>query len=271
MMKKFLFFLIILISLGSAVFFLGWPHLTVPPGSYGVMRSKTHGLENQVIRDGEFRWFWYKLIPTNVKISVYTLSPVKRAIKSSGNLPSGQVYAALAGLEVDFSWEISGELTFSIRPDCLPEFTSWANIADDAGLRKAEEDLALRIENSALRRLKAYADNDDAEKMESIFFVSSLPELEDEIQQSFPEIENLSCTIQTVRCPDYALFQSVKSLYHVYITRQNSVLSQEITKDAEKRIYSKTRLDELGQMGELLTRYPILMQYLTFEKDLAHD
>ena len=267
-MKKFLFVLLILIIIGGAGFFLGWTHLTIPPGSYGVMRSKTHGLDNKVIRDGEFRWLWYKLLPTNVKISVYTIEPVKRTISTSGRLSSGDVYAALAGLDADFSWGISGELSFSINPDNLPQLSERENFSDDAGLRQAEERLAERIESFALQRLKAYAEGDDDKKMESIILAGSLPELNSDIQSAFPEIENLNCTIQVTRYPDYALYQSVKALYREYLAHQNTVLNQDITGEAEKRIDMRIRLDELARYGELLTKYPILLQYLALEKGI---
>ena len=264
-MKKFLFFLLILIVLGGTVFFLGWGQLTVPPGSYGVMRTKTHGLEEKIIRDGEFSWFWYKVIPTNAEVSVFTICPVKRTIRSSGSLQSGQIYATLAGLEVDFSWEISGELSFNLKPDYLPEYSVRENINDDDGLRKAEENLAIKIENLVLQFLKNYADNADTSKMEAIILASSLPELNSEILKAFPEIENLSCTVQIIRYPDFILYQSVKALYREYIGRQSAVLSQDTGKEAERRINSRIRMDELAQYGELLTRYPILLQYLALE------
>jgi len=270
-MKKFLLFLAFLVILGGALFFLGWAQLTVPPGSYGVMRSKTHGLDPKIIHDGEFRWIWYKLLPTNVKISVYTVGPVNHPIRSSGDLSSGQVYAELAGLEADFSWEISGELIFSIRPDFLPQLTEREGITNDEGLRKAEENLALRAENLVLERLKGYANDENAEKLESIVFGASLSDLNHEVQTLIPEIENLNCIIRFVRLPDYTLYQSLRALYQEYIARQNAVLSLDITKEAERRINSRIRLEELSQYGELLTKYPVLIEYLAVEKELLGD
>ena len=261
--------MLFLIILGGAGFFLGWAQLTVPPGSYGVMRSKTHGLDPRVIRDGEFRWLWYKLLPTNVKISTYTLGPVRRSIRSSGSLSSGQTYAALAGLEADFSWEISGELAFSIRPDHLPELAARDTVNSDADLRKAEERLAERIEAFVLQRLRSYADSEDEKKMETLSLAGSLPELDREILGAFPEIENLTCTIRSIRNPDYALYQLVKDLYREYISRQNAVLSPSIVSESEKRMNMNFRLDELAKYGELLSKYPVLLQFLALEKGLT--
>jgi len=269
-MKKFLFILFLLLILGGAVFFLGWAQLTVPPGSYGVMRSKTHGLEKEVIRDGEFRWMWYKVIPTNAKVAVYTIGPVKRTVNTSGVLASGDVYAALAGLNADFSWEISGEISFSLKPEKLPEFTERENISDDEGLRKAEETLGAKIETLMLQRLRNYANNANGEEINAIAFAASNPEMNGEIQSLIPEIENLNCTIQFVRIPDYALYQSLFSLYKEYLARQNVVLSLGVANEAERRINLRTRMEELAQYGELLTKYPILIQYLNIEKDIQN-
>jgi hypothetical protein len=267
-MKKFLFILFLLLALGGTGFFLGWAQLTVPPGSYGVMRSKTHGLEAEVIRDGEFRWFWYKIIPTNANVSVFTIKPVKRSIKSSGVLASGEAYAALAGINADFSWEITGDLSFSLKPECLPEFTSKESITDDEGLRKAEELLAAKVENLVLQRLRNYADNLSSEEIDAVSFAASHPEITREIESLIPEIENLNCTIQFARIPDYALYQSLFSLYKEYLARQSAILSFDVAREAERKISSRTRMEELAQYGELLTKYPILIQYLSIEKSI---
>ena len=268
-MKKFLLFLMVLIILGGAGFFFGWAHLTVPPGSYGVMRSKTHGLDPQVIREGEFRWLWYKLIPTNVRVLTFTLGPVTRPVRSSGSLVSGDVFAALAGIEADFSWEITGEITFSLRPEHLPELARRENLTSDADLRRAEERLAARIENFVLQQISAYAERGDGQMLQTLRITGSLPELDLEIQRAFPEIENLICVIRVVRFPDHVLYQSLKDLYREYIGRQAALLSPNVTSGAETRITMNLRLDELARYGELLTRYPVLLQFLALERGFS--
>ena len=268
-MKKFIFILLFLLAAGGAGFFFGWTQLKVPPGAYGVIRSKTHGLEPKVIREGEFRWLWYKLLPTNVNISVYTLGTVKHSIRSSGSLRSGGTYASLAGIEADFSWEIRGDLSFSINPVNLPEFTARENITSDEELRRAEERLAERIGSLALQRIIGYIENDEENKIESLLIGASVPELDNEIYRAFPEIENLSCTIQVVRYPDFTLYKTLKILYEEYLGRQSAILRPDITREAESRIDGRIRLDELAKYGELLTKYPILLQYLALEKGLA--
>ena len=267
-MKKFLFLILLLVIFGGAGFFFGWAQLNVPAGSYGVMRSKTHGVESNIIREGQFRWFWYKLIPTNVKISVFTLETVKYPFRSSGSLNSGQIYTALAGLNADFSWEISGDLSFSLKPEALPFLAVKENLLNNESLRKFEEILAARIGNFVIQHLNGMANNDNGNNMESIALLGSSSELNNAILSAFPEIENLNCTLSMVRIPDYALYQSVKALYSEFISLQNSTLRTDTLIEAEKRINTRIRMDELSQYGEILTKYPILIQYLALEKGL---
>jgi len=268
-MKKFVFFLFFLLAAGGAGFFFGWAQFSVPPGSFGVMRSKTHGLEANVIKNGELNWFWYKLIPTNAKITVFNINTVKYPIKSSGSLSSGELYMSLAGIQADFSWDINGELSFNINPEHLPAFTDRENINNDADLRTAEKELAERISSRALQRIISYMENADEAKIESMLIGASIPELEEDIYRVFPEIENLNCLIHVNRYPDFVLYRSIKALYEEYQARQRSILGPNIARGAESRIESRIRMDELAQYGDLLTRYPILLQFLALEKGLV--
>ena len=264
-MKKFLFILFLLAALGATGFFMGWTQLTVPPGSFGVMTSKTHGLESDVIQDGEFRWLWYKALPTNASVSVFNISPVRRSIRSSGSLVSGQTYANLSGINADFTWEISGELRYSIKPEILPELVRREYIRDDADLRTYENDLSSRIENLVLNRVKTQADSGDERVMETLLVTGTLPGLENEVLRTFPEIENLHIILRVVRLPDFDLYQSVRALYREYLSAQSIFLEEELMREAQNRIALRLRLDELAHYGELLTRFPVLLDYLHLE------
>ena len=265
-MKKFLFFILFLLVAGGAALYFGWAQRTVPPGYYGVIRSKTHGIESEIIREGKFRWIWYALIPTNAKVYVFSLGTVKNPIQSSGKLISGDVYAETAGINADFSWEISGDFSFSLRPDKLPELCATDNITDDQGLRSAEALLAVKINNFVLQRIREYAEAADESKLESLLITGTLPELNSSIEQAFPEIDALVCTIKVVRMPDFSLYQAVKELYKEYLTSQSNALKPGIIRESEYRVDMRNRIEELTRYGELLTKYPILLEYLAMEK-----
>jgi len=270
-MKKFLVFLLFLLILGGAGFFLGWAQFNVPLGSYGVMRSKMFGTEPELIREGELRWVWYKLIPKNVEILVFSPRLMNHSVRNSGSLPSGKIYASLAGLEkdfsVDFSWEITGDFSFAIKPDALPSLVVRENITTQQDLEALEDDYARRIESLVLRRLASYGE--DPAKMETLLFASFLPELNREIEAAYPDLEKVNCRVQAVRFPDFELYRSVRGLYDEYLARQRKVLEGDVTRNAENNMGTRLRLDELEKYGEILTRYPILLQFLAMERGLS--
>ncbi|MDR0450157.1 MAG: hypothetical protein LBH26_02715 [Treponema sp.] len=270
-MRKFFIILLVLLAAGGAAFFFGWAQLGVPPDSYGIMRSKTHGLDPRLIREGEFRWVWYKLIPTNVTIDVYKPGRVNRQLKFQGSLPSGELYTAFAAstgvpeIRLDFSYEVSIDLAFSLKADSLVSLVRENNISGQAELEAFEENLARDIGAFVLRWLN----NPDSSREEIPALLASgySPRLEGEISGRFPYIENLSCRIGADRFPDFRLYRQLQGLYEEYVAKQREYLSGSSEGSPEKRIDSRFRLDELARYGELLTKYPVLLEYLNLEQN----
>jgi hypothetical protein len=255
--------LIIILGLGGAAFFLGWAQLTVPPGSYGVLRSKTFGVDPRPIREGEFRWVWYKLIPTNAGIALFTPGRLTHTVRVAGALPQGESYAALVGLKTDFSYEIEGSFSFSVKAAALPSLVAEGGIENQAGLDAYQQRLAGEIESFAAERLRAYGE--DPAKAARISGLGSVDFLEQDILAAFPGIEDLSLSIKMPRFPDFALYNAAKTLYEDYLRQQQELLQLDISAAAEKNLSSRLRFDELEKYGELLTKYPILLEYLALE------
>ncbi|MDR1100516.1 MAG: hypothetical protein LBL28_08560 [Treponema sp.] len=262
-MKKFFAGLIIIIILGGLAFFFGWAQLVVPPGTYGVMRSKTHGIDPALIREGEFRWVWYKLIPTNVQITAYRLNQVNHTVSFKSSLPSGSTYTAFAGLTADFSYDISANFAFSIKPGFLVSLVSDHNIGSQEDFKTLENTLAGEIEAFIVRRLGTTGEN--TRELEEILTTGSSPALENAIKEQFPVVENVSCLVKTAVFPDFALYRRVQELYETYLSQQQEYMNGGLKEKAEQRIDSRLRFDELERYGELLTKYPILLQYLALE------
>ncbi|MDR2759763.1 MAG: hypothetical protein LBB78_10340 [Spirochaetaceae bacterium] len=262
-MKKLWITLFFIIVLGAGVFFLGWVQLTVPPGTYGIMRSKTHGVDPELIQEGKFRWIWYKLIPTNVVISNYSLKRINVSIQFEGTLPSASTYTSLSGLMADFSYKLSGSLSCTLKPDALPALIVAKNITDEADLRAYENSLAEEIKNFAIQRLSSYVE--DEEKAEELLGLESTDRLQKDIAEAFPDLDNLSCSLYAVHLPDITLYHSVQALSKDYLDRQRYLLQPEINIQADKHLESLLRFDELTRYGELLTKYPVLLQYLAIE------
>jgi hypothetical protein len=262
-MKKVIIALVLLIMLAGVCLVFGWVQLTVPPGSYGVLRSKTHGIDSRLIQEGEFRWVWYALIPTNAKVSVFSLDTRTRELSANGALPSGEVLSSLEGVNLDFSYEVKGSFSFSIKPDSLVSLIAQRAIENQSSLDSLEDRTAGEIEAFAVQRLRFYAGDED--NMTAIA-QGEVSQVTTDIERAFPHIENLSLVINTARFPDYALYESLRSLYDEYLARQKDTLRSDALSAAQNRMNSQLRFDELNRYGELLTRYPVLLKYLAIEK-----
>jgi hypothetical protein len=266
-MKKLGITLCILIALGAFAFFYGWAQLTVPPGAYGLVRSKTHGDDPRPVRSGEFRWIWYKLIPTNVEITTFRLEPVTHRFTARNTLPSGDAYAAFAGTGADFSWELNASLSFSIDPGALVALVSDNGIGSQEALDAWEQRAAEQMGAYVLGRLSS--GEMDAGRLEEILKTGSSAELEGEIQGRFPAVSKVSCVVNAAKFPDFVLYRQVRGLYEDFIARQREYVSTALGRQAENRIETQLRFDELEQYGALLVKYPVLLEYLALERGMT--
>jgi hypothetical protein len=265
-MRKFLITLFILLALGGALFFLGWAQFKVPPGSYGVMRSKTHGIDPALIREGEFRWVWYKLIPTNVDIQVFRPAQVERRLSRRGVLPSADIYGSFADIKADFSYEFNGAFSFHIGGDSLIPLIREQNLLSQEDLDAYTGVLAQNIEGFIARHLESLAE--DAEALRTILETGTSAALDREILRAFPMAEGFSCHFDALSFPDYRLYTQIRGLYADYLTKQQDYQDKALDDRAAEHINSRFRLDELAHYGELLTRFPVLLEYLKLQGSL---
>jgi hypothetical protein len=263
-MKKFLVTLLLLIIIAGLGLFFGWAQLGVPPDAYGIIRSKTHGIDDQLVKAGEFRWIWYKLIPTNVSTTVFRLNPVHHDFSAFNHLPSAMVYSAFAGIDESFSWEVRASFSFRLRPEALITLAAEQNIASQDDLSRYEKDIAEQIMGFILHRIDR--ENEFSREIEDLLNKGDSPELVRAIEEKFPLITNFSLAVKSAQFPNFALYKMVKGLYEDYIALQKDYISGDLREKAQNRVESSRRFDELEQYGALLTKYPILLEYMALEK-----
>ena len=265
-MRKFLVIFFIILALGGAGFFFGWAQMGVPADSYGAVLSKSHGVEPRLIVPGEFVWLWYKLIPANARTAVLRPSSVSRAFTAEDALPSGDVYAAFAGIENDFSWEIGASFSFRLDRSALIPLVKSENIVSQEDLERYESELAYQIEEFILRRMQ-YSE-EFAQEAELMLANGDTGQLEREISRAFPPAGNFSLRIQAAKAPDFILYRHAKALYEAYLELQKEHLAEALAGKARSRAELIVRIGELEMFGELLSRFPLLLEYLELENRL---
>jgi hypothetical protein len=265
-MKKFVISLIILIILGGVAFYFGWVKASVPAGEYGVIISKTHGVDTELIQDGKFRWLWYKLIPTNVTILTFKLKQQEGNISVSGQLPSAETYASFSGVPMDFSYEVNGSFSFLLNAETLPILAENHTISEQASLQIYLNSLSEKISGFIVQQLQLLSEN--TASLEALQGNEIPSDLVDKVKSQFPEIIDFNCTIHNIRFPDFDLYDSAKALYQNYLARQGELLMEQAAAETARINSAQQRYDELKRYGELLTEYPVLIQYMAIEKGL---
>jgi hypothetical protein len=263
-MKKFFSTLFILIILAALGLFFGWAQRGVPPDAYGIVRSKTHGLDTRLVKAGEFRWLWYKLIPTNAETGIFRLNPVNYDFSAYNTLPSGKVYADFAGIGESFSWEIRATFSFSLRPESLIPLIAQNNISAQEDLDRYENNLAEQIDAYILRRINT--DDTFYRQIEELLKNGEDTELEQEIERQFLDIARFSFRVKSAQFPDFDLYQQVKKLYEGYIAIQKEIITDELRDKAKNRLEMYHRFEELEQYGALITKFPLLLDFMAQEK-----
>jgi len=262
-MKKFFATLLIVLVLAGTAFFFGWVQTGVPPDAYGVVRSKTHGIDPRPVKPGEFRWLWYKLIPANTKTAVFRLNTVYHEFSAKNTLPSAGVYSAFHGVDGNFTWEINAVLSFNLRPEVLVPLVSLHNISEQEHLASHEMEIAGQIEAFIIKRV--FLSGEFEGKPEDLLITGENSELEKEILANFPSVSNFALRVKSINIPDFELYRQYKTLYENFIEGQNEYITENLPDRVKDRIESLHRFEQLEQYGALLTKFPILLDYLALE------
>jgi hypothetical protein len=199
-----------------------------------------------------------------VVITVFTPRTQEKSIHITDTLPSSAVYGEFTGISGDFSYEFSLSFSFNIAAAALPSLAESRGIRGQEDLAAYEIRLSGEIEQFLIRRLKVYGE--DEKQIEDLLRSGLAASLTGETAAAFPDIENITINIYTFKSPDFGLYHSIKVLYDGYLERQHLILEASVSAAADRHVESQMRYDELAKYGELLTKYPVLLQYLTLEQ-----
>jgi hypothetical protein len=266
-MKRFVFTLVLLIVVSLAVFMFGWVSLRLEPGRYAVLVSKTGGVDPGVLRSGAFRWTPAALLPTNLKLLSFTLSDVERLVESGGTLPSAEVYKEFMAGDPDFTWAVSVRVRSTVLPDSLPALVEGFGLVDEEGLSAwlaTETDLAVAGLRAAILRLAG-----TREGAGQLMSGEAEAGLKASLEASHPDLSVRSLAIVSAKVPDLALYESARALYLGYMENYRASVEPALTRASSLAAEEQVRMEVLRRYGDLLERYPDLIDYLAIEAGIA--
>lgn len=254
-------FIIIVIAAGVG-FWFGWVQFELDEGDYGVVYTKTNGYETEVLTNGEFEWRWQGLLPTNLTLNVFQLETRTVDIKRNGMLPSGDLYAAVAGDGVNFNWDIDGKIVYRMNPDSLP-----AMVAD--GMASSELDIFYSDFESKLNSELVRLIADEIDKDVDVPVGDRLNQFEDDMKTKAAAIDNrieiVEASILEWTYPDMALYTESRRLYLDFMSKRQAVLTEVGDTAARREDIQGNRLDLLEEYGRVLNEYPVLLDLFALD------
>lgn len=260
----FIITLILLTGAAGAVFYFGWIQFDLPENTYGVLYSKTSGYDEEVFVPGKFSWRWERVLPTNSELIEVEVKTQSAILEYKGELPSADLYSSTLPNKTDFSINLTVRLSYRIIEERLPSL-----IEDGMLKNESLPHFYERIETEYLNLIKEGSKD---------FFIQNLTitnesykELEgilaDKIRSRYSYLDVQSFTVQYISYPDLELYSKTRDLYHQILERKKETEIAMEKWSIESKVNLDTKIEILTRYGELLSKYPILVDYFALDPE----
>ena len=209
-MKKFLACVLILAVFTGAVFYIGWTQIRVKPDTIGIVVSKTSGVTQKPVLNGEFAWHWQFLLPTNATLKSFHIKPVSVQKTITGCLPSGEAYASIYNAQGLFDYSFTFDIQLTVSPEAVVELMQENKIADDSDLTVYLEGAAGTLAQHAAAYILNRAENNTAFRTESLRREELLRGIQ--IYKDFPELDVTVFSIQNSKLPDFNMYKKMSNV-----------------------------------------------------------
>lgn len=221
-MKKFFLCLLILSIFAGFVFYTGWTQRKIAPDAYGIVISKTKGIDNELIVPGKITWKKEFLFPTNAEIKQFKITPLTITKTVNGQLPSGDLYTSIYNSSDNFSYHFEFTVALTVPPESLIDLYRLNRITDDSSLQDYLNSCAQTMSQMAADYiLKKISENSDYRvesiRREDITKASQL-------YRDYPEIEIYGFSVSESKVPDFKLY---KQLQNQFVLNQDRYFQSE--------------------------------------------
>ncbi|MEE8441216.1 MAG: hypothetical protein V3S41_05795 [Spirochaetia bacterium] len=269
-MKRLIVLFLVFVIVAAVVFYFGWIQIQLDEDSYAVIFTKTGGWEETVIAPAEFTWRWQRLLPTNLALHVIPIIPHSTTATVSGSLPSATTYGALLESASPFSYAISVHVVYRLKPDALP------GLVRDDGLRsdalgtyygRIDTEMEQVITDSTMRLL-----GQPAQLISPASALTTVVEnLTATLTRWYPELEFLSVGPTRLELPDIELYFETRQRYITILDARTEAMQTVAKELATDQTATDAELARLERYGEILERYPILLDYFSLTQDVRGD
>lgn len=266
-MKKIVALLIIVLFVALVLGAVGYLPFRLSDEGTNVMHTRSSGWQLVGVEPRLFDWRWELLIPKNV--TFYTFPRIERTVRITSErfLPSAELYSRMLSGEPDFKTRISIDMVVTVREDSLPELVELGLLPDavDEWFDRYEARISqntLLIVEQELNRLDTGADDVFSALSESISLRT---------EERFPELSVVTIVPRELSVPDLELYETAKRMYFDLQTAREGALRAAALEQAEIGAEEQRRMEQFNQYGEILTEYPVLLEYLSIVAEHGGD
>ena len=254
--------LLILLGAGGTAFWFGLLSVELDEGEYGVVFTKLNGYEDNPVSSGEFAWRWEALLPTNLTLHVFELETRTVPLTASGKMPSGMYYGTLVGEGVDFGWRVTARVRYRLNPKALPGLV--AEGLAGSGLEGLYAEYEALVEKEMGRIMEEQGGGSpEASSMERLRAVER--ELSAGIAALDDRMEVLDVSVLDWTFPDMALYAEARRLALDLMERRRDVIAEVEDAALRRQDAQDEKIVLLDRYGEVLDRYPILLDLFSLE------
>ncbi len=253
--KKFFLNIFILVTAAAVVFYFGWMQFRVSQGTYVVMTSKTSGINEQVLRYGEFVWKWQNLLPTNVTLIPFSEKSYAVVYTEKGSLPSAELYCAQVDGPADFTYNISMEVSSVIDENEVLSLVKEGKV-------HSQEELDSFMKERNLMFAKHVAEylvrNGSSKYFGQSFILSGTEatELSGKFGNNFRGISFSMVKVNNAKLPDMDVYERARQSFNVFQDGVDKELNV-IAKDFADSLFDDDRtMKQLEEFAKLMEKYP---------------
>jgi hypothetical protein len=251
--------IVVLMVAAAAVFFIGWLQFTVRPGNCAIMVTKTGGVYEKPIVPGKFEWRWERLLPTNVDLRTFALTPYTSKQSVSGSLPSADIYSKQMKNNPDFSYAAVLSITMEATPEQILNLVKSRNIKSQKELNDYFDSRAVL---AAKKVMEYFLDKKESDISFSTKAVSNdeLAEIITNDKNDFLDMSITDVSVISAKVPDLYLYKLAKNSYNSYQLQVTESLRKIAGEQAVSIVEENRSLERLEKLGQLLQKYPQLQE-----------
>jgi hypothetical protein len=241
----------------------------VDSSEYAVAFTKRDGWIADPVEPGAFRWMWQALIPTNLTLHYFPLTPTEATLDESGELPSASLYRRYVEGEPSFDYSLELTLSYRLKPEeVAAALAEQRTTPEDVDSFRAalEEELKNSARTAVVAAMEALAEEPELGALRSI-----AEDVESELSSAVRQIELLGLTIEEARVPDPFVYQTARENYQAIQDGRREGLRETARDAATQRVIDEERRNALEEYGRILQEYPVLLDYFRLSAETDTD